>query len=268
MRPIIFLLFFLLLFSCKQDNKVSYRLMNIGDISYQNAIKENKIEKVYFYRKRKTKLFFEKDTFGEIAFNVEGNPIKSSYGYVMGYDDIFEYYNQNLPSKKEHRTDAYFKYDYKYNLGANSNKVYQYWIIKPLDQPEFIIDTFWYEFNRSGQLNKSRTNIKRMLNNRIKYFSEYNYNTIGLLQTRIDNIDTTYHNFYFRPYSQIPTRIVTHYYYSNNSIDSTIEVYNIREDATNYTETEVTYYQNMLPIKTILNDTIVTSYFYKKRKKN
>ncbi len=238
--------------------------MNIGDISHQNAIKENKIETVYLYRKSKTKLFFEKDTFGEIGFNVKGNPIKSSYGHVMGYVDIFEYYNQNLPSKKEHRTDAYFKYYYKYNLDANSNKLYQYWIIKPLDQPEFIIDTFWYEFNRSGQLNKSRTTVKRTINHRIKYISEYVYNTNGLLQTRLDNIDTSSQKYYFGPYRPIPIRIVSRYYYSNNSIDSTIEIFNIRDDATYYTEREVTYYKNMLPIKTILNDTIVTSYLYKK----
>ncbi|MFY8019683.1 MAG: hypothetical protein ACOVP1_00745 [Bacteroidia bacterium] len=266
MRPIIFLLFFLLLFSCKQDNKVSYRLMNIGDISYQNAIKDNKTETVYLYSKNKSIQSYASDTIGLVAFNEEGNPTRFEWYQVMGLWIDFEYFNQNLPSKKEHQTDTDFNYHYSYSLNCNSNRLFQYWIVKPYKMPKYIIDTNWYEFNKIGQLTRSRTSVLKAMTPRRQYISEYIYNTKGLLQTKTKTIDTLYHKVLFKPDRSIPIRIVTRYFYSNNSIDSTIEIYNIREGSTYYTETEVTYYQNMLPFKTILNDTIFTNYLYKKRK--
>ena len=251
-----------MILACKPDNKVSLKSINIGEMNRQ-AIAANQIDTSFILSSNKSLKYYDSDTIGYIVYNEHGDPISFEWREIMGTNVEFEYNKSNLPISKAHYTDTDILFALKYGFDSNNNKLYQYWIPQFGPDQNTIIDTCWFEFNKYGQLIKSSNTLVKFMGPSGHFITNYKYGTDHQLLSKTEINDTLIRNIRFRLKEPIAPRMETNYFYSQGVLDSSITEYFI-QDKSNTVVKSITHYQNLLPIKTVLADTIVTMFVHKK----
>ncbi len=256
-----FLSFYLLpfIFGCKQKS-----LLEIQDLKFvnieKNAIVLNQIDTTYLISDFKLYGYGKTDTFGYNVYNKRGNLITEwRYGFMGPPMSTYLYDSNDLVVHKEYSTDYWLRFDVTYKFIPDSLLLYQYW------SDGAPVSCFW--FNEKGLLIRSKDNIhggwaSEIIstfeyddgNNLVRKVEKPNYRRVEELELR--------KNYFERGISSYD---ITEYFYNGQKLDSVITKYYIEDNPQNNYTSKTYFNESGLRYKTILMDTIITTYLHKSR---
>ena len=245
---------------CKQKP-----LLEIQDLKFvnidKNAIVLNQIDTTYLISDFKLYGYGRTDTFGYNVYDLRGNLIvewRNNGGW--GYNIDFSYDSNDLVIYKAYDTDFLRRFNITYKYIPDSLLLYQYWS----DGDPYCL----FYFNEKGILVNS-LQFAYDDGNGSETRSVYNYDNSGKLIEKIDSgYDYRIYEMKFRRKihgNEISSFNSTKYFYTGQKPDSLITTYYIQDNPKNNYTSKTYFNESGLRYKTILMDTIITTYLHKSR---
>lgn len=257
-----FLTFYLLpiIFGCKQKSLLEIQDLKFANIE-KNAIALNQIDTTYLISDFKLFGYGKTDTFGYNAYDLSGNLIMEWRNGGWGYDIEFTYDSNDLVIYKAYDTDFLRQFNITYKFISDSLLLYQYW---SAGAPYCL-----FYFNEKGILVNSLQYTYDDGNGSSETRSVYNYDNSGKLIEKIDSgYDHRIYEMKFRRIfhgNEISSSNITKYFYTDKKLDSLITTYYIQDNPKNNYTSKTYFNESGLRYKTILMDTIITTYLHKSR---
>jgi len=270
-KPLIALAFIAVigLWGCSNEQTKPLKLSDLKfpDVE-KEAIKRNNIDTVFLISKNvllNLRLFniVGHDTIGFNNYDAFGNILTEQRKEFDGHFVQFEYDSLGFLKHKIFSTDVELQYKVDYQFNSNNRMFQQFWTYK------YHTDTSFYKFDIHGKLISTDESNHATLGVHMR--TKYDYNERNLLITKTDSFlfsrnDSAFYKLNQGEKANFPVKNITKYHYSGNKIDFTdCTFYFSSNSKKNYTEK--TYYDELgLKNKTVLMDTLVTTYIYKRRK--
>lgn len=261
MEKTIILLITINVLSCFQPAKLTISDLQLEQINAETGALKT-IDTLYLLSKNQSLNLGGSDTFGYRLYNGRGQLIKERKRVFFGHQLKLTYDSLGLVSHKSFSTDFTAKFEATYHFDQENNILYQYW--KGNDTSTCI-----FKFDPNGKLVFAATYENNDKGRGAYWHTHFTYNNKNQLiykkaalvydKAAIDAFEKQFG-------SNICTQIATDYFYSENKLDSTITSYVYATNSTK-NQKEVSYFQaNGIPQKTVLNDTLITTYIAIKRK--
>ena len=254
---ILILLSLVIAISCNQPTPIKLMDLKFGDFQ-KDKIAANNIDTVFLISKNKTLNLGMSDTIGYNTYDDFGNlliEIRNIYG---GHYIRYKYDSIGLMKFEDYSTDFSEKFQFSYKFIPDSMKLFQF---RTSDRT----DTCIFRFDNKGFLSEiiGYDNSSRGL---LKTNYEYNSDNLLLKKTELHIITKSQLKSYeMVNNSSLSTKQITNFFYTKGSLDSTITIFYYRTNP-NHNDISKTFYDNNgLRKKTICNDSLITTYIYKKR---
>ena len=226
------------LWNCTNSNQLKIQDLKFPDVD-EKSIKENNVKEIYKIAGSDFGQYKKNDTISILKYNAQGKLI-NEYVRVKGfysYSVSYQYDLLNLVSKKIHSSDFTNEFDFVYELKPDSLLLYQKYKSPTYKNitGKIPVISGTFKFNKLGYLIEKSQYENNDFDAGRRYITQYTYDSLHQLLSEkkfldLSIISDSANYNYYTSYKNI-----LKYYYTNQKIDSAIQVFHYLDNDRNKT---------------------------------